>query len=219
MSDPWDRPPLARRGNRSEASLFESIGRALNAWEMVEAEMAHLYSAFITLERFDLASNLAYGEPNTFPLRAAALQRSACPHFCRYPSQEIEGEFRRLITLAERYSVRRNDIAHGTVRPFEWVITPATQETVLQVVPWYEDCSWCLIPPHYRPKNTGRDRGPAYLFTSWEINEFGKVFMNIAHAISNLSIWVIQHAPPSPYICPRPSALPYKVRDPRTRRG
>ena len=214
---PWDRPPLARQGNRSDRALFESIGRTLNAWEQIESELAHLYSAFLTGDRFDPAANLAYGIPNTIPLRLANIQKAAKPYSVQHPSQAVEAEFDRLAEMIEQYSARRNDIAHGIVRPFQWIITPKLEGLVM--FPTAES-SWCLIPPHYRPKRTRRDDYPAYLLTSREINALGSVFLKLTHALSSLSLWVIQHVPvPSGNIRPVPGALPYLVPIPRILRG
>jgi hypothetical protein len=210
--NPWDRPPLARQGNRSDRVLFESIGRTLNAWEQIESELAHLYSALLTGDRFDLPANLAYGVPNTIRLRLAGLQRVAKAHWVQRPSQEIEAEFERLSDLVDRYSDRRNDIAHGIARPFQWIVTPNLEGLVM--IP-SRNSAWYVIPPHYRPK-TEPGAYPAYLLTSREINAFGAVFLKITHALSNLSLWTIQHVPvPSGGIRPVPSALPYRVPVPR----
>jgi hypothetical protein len=215
--NPWDRPTLAQQGSRSDRALFESIGRTLNAWEQIESELAHLYSAMIAGHRFDMSANLVYGVPNTIQLRLAALQRAAKAHCVRHPSQEIEGEFERLSEMVERYSARRNDIAHGIARPFRWIITPKLEGLVMYP---NTESSWCLVPPHYRPKRTRPDSYPAYLLTSREINAFGSVFLKIAHALSNLSNWAIQYAPlPSGGTRPVPSSLPYMVPIPRILRG
>jgi hypothetical protein len=214
--NPWYRPPLARQGNRSDRVLFESIGRTLNAWEQIESELAHLYSAFLTGDRFDMSANLAYGEPNTIPLRLAKLHRVAKPHWVQHPSQEIEAEFERLSDLVDRYSARRNDIAHGIARPFQWIVTPNLEGLVMISS---RHSAWCVIPPHYRPK-TEPGAYPAYLLTSREINAFGAVFLKVTHALSNLSLWVIQHVPvPLGDIRPVPGSLPYLVPVPRILRG
>lgn len=57
MTDPWDRPPFPKRGHRSTLSLYVSIGRALNFWEMLEVALARLYSALSEQELFDERTN------------------------------------------------------------------------------------------------------------------------------------------------------------------
>lgn len=213
MPEPWDRPPLPKRGNRSDRVLFKSIGRALNAWEEVEISMAHLCAAFATGDRFDSQANHAYGEPSNFNARRDRLQHAAERYFLAHPSQDVEGEFCRLMRLATGYSARRNDIAHGHSLPIQWTVDPAARPSLLSIAGHHE---WCLVPPHFSAKKfTGKNR-PAYAFTSREVHQFGQVFWDIAHAVSNLSIWAIQHGP-SPYTRPQPSKLPYKVRHPKFR--
>ena len=217
MAEPWDRPPFPPHGNKSQRALFAAMGQTLNAWEEVEVSMAHLYSAFTTGDRFDAKANHAYGAPDNFRGRLGLLQEAALQHYIAHPSQEIEGECSRLLRFVTGYSARRNDIAHGHVLLAQWVIRiPGHPPPSLLSTAGEEQ--WCLVPPHFRAnKFTTRNR-PAYALTSWEIGEFGRVFWDLVHAFSNLAIWTIQHAPPSPYIRPQPSALPYNVRSPRTRR-
>jgi hypothetical protein len=217
MLAPWDRPPLPRRGNLSLPVLFESIGRTLNAWEEIEISMAHLHAACDSGNRFDERSGHEYGDPPNFRQRAAMLQESFCRYCCRRPSQEIEGEFMRLMRLVDGYSARRNDIAHGHVLWIDWAIRREPRRPLLEVAPYIE---WCVVPPHFRANKFTDDQRPAYALTSREINEYGKVFGDIAAAMSNLSIWTIQHAPvPLHGIRPRPGALPYTIRVPRIRKG
>ena len=217
MRDPWDRPPLARQGNRSDRSLFESLGRALNAWEEIEISMSHLYAAFVIGDRFEPHASHAYGEDANFNQRAAKLVRAAKAHFMRHPSQPIEGEFCRLMRLVRGYSARRNDMAHAHVLPIHFVVMPDSAKEAIALT---ENPQWCLVPPHFRANKFTTARRPAYAFSSWEINEFRLVFWDMAHAISNLSLVVsLVRFPPSRGIRPRPDALPRKVRVPRIRQG
>jgi hypothetical protein len=216
MADPWERPPFPKKGNRSQRVLFSAMGAALNAWEEVEVSLAHLYAALVTGDRFDPTASHAYGVPLNFSTRYAGLQTAAQDHFSRNPSQMIEGEFCRLMRLVTGYSARRNDIAHSHALHIHWVRNPLAPETLLSSD---ADLSWCLVPPFFKANKFTSENRPAYVFTSLEMNEYCDVFWDIARALSNLSIWAIQHVPASHYIRPQPSALPYKVRAPPIRRG
>lgn len=217
MARPWDRPAFPKRGNRSDRSLFEAIGRTLNAWEEIEISMSHLYAAFVASDRFEPRASHAYGEDGNFKQRAAKLERAAQKHFILHPSQPIEGEFSRLMYLVTGFSARRNDIAHAHILPVYFVIEPDTAQKLADLM---ENAQWCLVPPHFRADKFTVKRRPTYVLTSREINEFGLVFRDIAHAFSNLSLVVtLERAPPSRGMRPRPNALPYKVRDPRIRKG
>jgi hypothetical protein len=217
MPNPWDRPRIPKRGNKSDRSLFEALGRALNAWEEIEISMAHLYAEFTQSDRFEPEANLAYGEEANFNRRAAMLQRGAQEYFVRCPSQVVEGEFCRLMNLATGYSARRNDIAHSHVLPTHFIRIPDTSAEFLALE---ENPEWWLVPPHFRANKFTSRRLPAYAFTSSELNEFRKTFWDLAHAFSNLSLVVhLLRFPPSLGIHPKPAALPYRVRAPRTQRG
>ena len=216
MTDPWDRPPIPKRGNRSDKTLFEALGRTLNAWEEIEISMSHLYAAFSVYDRFDGTATHAYGVPANFRDRMTLLQRAADLHFIAHPNQEVEGEFHRLMRFAEGYSARRNDIAHSRASQIVWALP--MPDTAAEFVEIRDREEWCLIPPFFRAKKFTPDRRPTYAFTSRELNELGKVFWDIAHAFTNLSIMVSLHRyPPSRGIRPRPSVLPYMIRDPRIR--
>lgn len=214
--NPWDPPPFPKKGNASQKVLFAAMGAALNAWEEIEMSCAHLYAAFVTGDRFNYVASHAYGESLNFRDRFAMLQREAQKHFIAHPSQPIEAEFCRLAKLITGYSARRNDIAHAHALHIEWVRDPSSTNTLLS---YGSDLRWCLVPPFFKASKFTARKRPAYVLTSFEMNQYRDVFWDLAHALSNLSIWAIQHAPPSPYIRPRPSALPYKVRAPRIRKG
>jgi hypothetical protein len=214
MMNPWDRPPIPNRGNRSDRVLFEAIGRTLNAWEQVEAASAHLYSALLAGNPFDLSANRAYGEPTSFVQRSAGLQRAAQTYFTARPRQDLEAEFDRLVKLAIGYSARRNDIAHGLARFIHWVLEPASPEGLLTA----PTLQWCLVPPHFRKDKFTANNAPLYVLTSWEINEFGHVFWDIARGIANLSYWVLPPRRTLRGIHPLPDVVPYSVRVPRIRK-
>ncbi len=216
MANPWDRPPLSKRGNRSDRTLFAAIGRALIGWEEIEASMAHLYAAFTAADRFSLQEIRDYGKPANFKDRMAILQTSADNHFRSCPSQEIEGEFCRLKKLIDGYTGRRNDIAHSRVLYIQMVVEAESLDHLKSMV---DNLQWCLVPPFFRANKFTANNRPAYILTSWEINEFARVFWDIARALSNLSLWVLsQRSHASHGIRLQPGALPYKVRVPRIRK-
>jgi hypothetical protein len=161
MSHTWDRPPFPKRGN-TQRVLYEAIGRTLMAWEEVEGAFAHLYSAFLTGWPFDVEANRQYGEPLNFVHRIEGLRAIACRYFYKHPSQETEGEFDELLRLAQGWSGRRNDVAHGRARPSSWIIVSEKQGTQ----------RWCVIPPHFRGEKFAGEL-PAYIRSSREIVKLG----------------------------------------------
>ena len=181
MGNPWDRPPFPKDGNVSQRVLFESIGRALMAWEEVEGSLAHLYSAISTGSQFDEPSNKAYGNPDNFRERLGALRQNACRYFVKNCDQHREGQFAKIAELAEGFSGRRNDIAHGRARPIQWIL--GKPRSLLGDAPF----RWCIIPPHFRGNKFTPGNVPHYVLTSREINVFAGKFWDVAVLASDLA--------------------------------
>jgi hypothetical protein len=133
-------------------------------------------SAFLTGWPFAVEANQQYGEPLNFVHRIEGLKAVACRHFHKHPSQETEGEFDDLIRLAQGWSARRNDVAHGRARPSSWILESETQGTG----------RYCVIPPHFRAEKFTGER-PAYVLSSREIRAFGDAFWKLAHRVDDFA--------------------------------
>jgi hypothetical protein len=190
---PWDIPPFPKRGNASQNVLFESIGRALMAWEEIEGSLAHLYSAFSTDNQFNELSNREYGKPDNFWERLSVLDKAAKKYFIVHHDQKIEGEFSKLTEYAIGYAARRNEIAHGRARPIQWIYEPT--KSLLSIAPF----QWCIIPPHFRGKKFTKQNVPVFVYTSREINRFSEAFWDVARLANDLGR-KIDRPPPLPEI-------------------
>lgn len=182
MGKPWDIPPYPTRGNSSRV-LFESIGRALMYWEDMEGEFAHLYSTVSCGTAYDEKANREYGKGSIFAVRLRGLERMACRYFKKNSSQEREGKFLEIVSLATGYSERRNDIAHGRARFMHWILNPHSRKTLLTAE---HPLKWCVIPAHFKGDKFSADNKPEYILTSREINRFAKAFWDIAQKTSAL---------------------------------
>ncbi len=171
MADPWDIPPLAARGNKYPATLYAAVGRALSGWELLELQLARIYAAFVGVPPIEAIAMPAYRGATTFGGRAAVIEEAAERHFIKHPDQAIENDFKTLICDARNFASRRNDIAHGIVRPLWTGDTDA--ETFAELGMRIE---YVLAPATYKDKSFGPDRVPLYLFTSTEINRFKQHF-------------------------------------------
>jgi hypothetical protein len=179
MPEPWDPPPLPKRGNKSCRALYEAIGRALSTWEELETVLAGLYAALCGHSQFDPAANDGYGKELNFRSRLAALERAGCRYFMKNPDQTLEGELAWVIRNSAGYSQRRNDVAHGVVR----LLDP--RQGTLTSGPTH----WCLVPPHFRGTKFSTPRTPVYILTSREINGFATAFWPIyrrVHALAHI---------------------------------
>jgi hypothetical protein len=186
LSEPWDRPLIPKRGNVSQRVLFESVGRALMAWEEVEASLAHIYSALTRGTRFHAQANREYGIPDNFAQRLRGLEVKACRYFVHNPCQKTEGEFSEVVRLAVAYSARRNDIAHGVTRYIHWIVNPGSQESLLGLA-GIGTLQWCVIPPHFKGNKFTKRNRPSYVLTSREINRFAASFWDVARHASNFA--------------------------------
>lgn len=208
MTEPWDIPSFPKCGNKSQAVLFESIGRALMNWEELEGTLAHLYSAFVAKTRFNVAANREYGVPDKFAERLRGLDKCAQKFFIACHSQQLEGDFAKIIKYASGYSMRRNEIAHGRARPFQWVrggLYAGAHE-------------WCVIPAHFRAKKFTKADRPSYVYTSREINRFAAAFWEISLWANDLG-YRIETPQTWRDIPTRPEALKGKGRRRRGRSG
>lgn len=153
-------------------------------WEEFEAGLSHVYSAFCAPDRFNEAAMRKYGEPLNFVQRLKGLKTKGDDYFRRRPHQAKEGDFDSLVNLAENFSQRRNDIAHGVPRYIHWILDPNSPVTWLELAP---KIAWCVIPPHFKGNKFTKARQPAYVFTSREINYFAGHFWKLIQASARLA--------------------------------
>ncbi len=176
MANPWDPPAFPRRGDHSNKPLYESIGRTLSNWEEAESALSELYAAFKEKARYNRRAHHEYGAAASFIGRIHTLKQAACSYAVKYPSQDREGEFLSITKLIEGWVNRRNDVAHGLVRPIHVSRDGATSEI-----------EWCLVPPEFKEaKYIGRDR-PKHILSSHEIGSFGMHFLQIMHRVNSLT--------------------------------
>ncbi|TYL80174.1 hypothetical protein [Bradyrhizobium cytisi] len=185
---PHVRPPLPEKGDWSERALYESVGRALSAWETLESAYASLFGAFLSPSWYFLPPMRAYGSITGFRARAGMVKAAADAFFLESePTADTprqREEFRRLNDLVERFSDRRNDIAHAIVGPYTsplgyirgLALLPPTHATKKQK--FRED-----LPPHAAPHLR-----PIYAYTSAEIAFFANEFLALRKLVYSLSL-------------------------------
>jgi hypothetical protein len=168
----WDIPPLPPHGDPSEGVTYAAVGKAMTRWEGIEVEFAHLYSLLTGGDRFDLIKNREYGIPLNFRDRLKGLRGAASSYFLGEPDQRLEGEFCDMTKMAEKLSDRRNDIAHGIARPFQWILGQQASAEPGKLPP----LQWCVVPPHFKAAKYDHERLPKYVLTSVEIDWFSEQF-------------------------------------------
>jgi hypothetical protein len=117
--NPWDITPFSGHGDKFPNTTYEAVGRALSAWEELEVNLSHLFGVFSGKDPLSTETYASYGEERIFVQRADMLERLASSYFIIKPNQNLEGDFCHLICDTRCFSARRNDIAHGVVRPIQ----------------------------------------------------------------------------------------------------
>lgn len=111
MANPWDPLPKDKVGNKDSATLYAAVGRALSAWESLEANLGQMFG-------------LMSGSLSEVPARAYGVVASANGRlemakeaFACYPGRnepELVG-IGDLLKRVGKFIPRRNEIAHGIV--------------------------------------------------------------------------------------------------------
>jgi hypothetical protein len=188
MAAAWDIPPFDGRGDKTPNPTYEAVGRALSAWEEVEVSLSHLFGIFTGKDPLSLATYAEYGKPSIFSHRADGLQDAASVYFVRNPNQAHEAEFADLICDIRKFSARRNDIAHGIVRPI--VVGPpiSIPDDDPAGEPWLQmNYEYCLLPPTYAGRRFGLDRTPQYVLPAAEIMQFQAAFTRLLARVAQLN--------------------------------
>ena len=170
MSNPWDPPHLPKDGDPDIELTYAGVGNVMSQWEGVEVTLSHLYSHFVGKE-YQAEAMHEYGKPQTFRERLKILNQTANRYFC---DQVQEADFDRLTNELIGYSNRRNDIAHGIVRPCEWY-QPGSD--------FVETYTWWLVPAHYKPKKTDLVALPSYAYNRHLMDDIGQKILSLNHRL------------------------------------
>jgi hypothetical protein len=123
----WCRPLNPARGDPLESTIFEAVGRALTAWEELEATLGIMYSTAIGIGfNHSLPAIRAYGSVVAFKGRSDMIAAGLEAMFFMRPSgpmkTQLQADMAAVLTRAGQFSTRRNEIAHGVVgeHPNSW---------------------------------------------------------------------------------------------------
>jgi hypothetical protein len=180
MSNPWDRPPIAGRGDPHEYITYRSVGGFISQWENIEVELSHLYAIFIGKYFKAEAYDEYHDQSKTLKQRLSTLEEAARLYFVKHPDQSNEHDFEVLIEKVRGFSERRHEIAHGIVRPYhlfafmtEWS-DPYDKDTTRT----------CLVPPHYQRDWFGDLHLPLYVYTSIQIDSLSDKLIELLKEIN-----------------------------------
>jgi hypothetical protein len=164
MSDPWDIPPIPTKGDDDDSSTYAGIGMVISEWERIEVELSDIYGMFVGVFGGDTRRTMReYGEPRIFEERIKGLLAKAERYFQRYPHQEKEGAFCKIVCIARKFAARRGDLAHCVVTRSNWWPPPDIYSP--------SPVAYCAVPPHYAGKKFDPNNMPTYVYTSKEMIE------------------------------------------------
>ena len=132
MSKPWDVPSFPPTTTNHVEPIYCGVGKVLSSWEGIEEQLSRVYSfACGKPDQRETISN--YGTERIFVTRLQKLKEQAATLFKKIHSQEIEGKFDNIIEHLVGFSGRRNEVAHGIVRPIQIYTAFANQHELLPV--------------------------------------------------------------------------------------
>jgi hypothetical protein len=163
MNRPWDAPDFPPTITDQVEPIYCGVGRVLTSWEGIEEQLSRLYS--FASGRPDERETIAkYGSERIFVNRLHKLKMEASALFSKIHSQEIEGEFDSIVELLIGFSGRRNEVAHGIVRPIQIYTAFATLQDFRPRTNY-----WALVPPSYQWKGHSINAMPPYAYGAHEL--------------------------------------------------
>jgi hypothetical protein len=167
----WPGDRGATKGDTERDTLLAAVGFALSTWEMMEEELADIFTTLIGAK---WGATRAYGSVNNFYGRADMLETAAETFFYEAtigrikiagPDREVaqtQPDFIELMKHCRQFTARRNDIAHG--RYFH-----------------HPELGYFLRPPRYNSKKFDFEQHMfgSYSYTSVEINTYRDHFSRL----------------------------------------
>jgi hypothetical protein len=193
MSDPWDIPPFPPHGDDDADDTYKMVGRCLTEWEETEYLLSQLYSQFRG-NPAHVPTMRQYGQPTIFAERTKILRTTFKAFITKHPNQNVEGDFDDLMQRITRFADRRNEIAHGVVRPLQWVLPRLSEYEAIRNDP----LQYALIPPLYTNKKLDALNRPTYIYTANELTQFYMFFHELGAEALHFQIVIDGMRHPSP---------------------
>src|SRR5258708_24344922 len=179
MSNPWDVPPIPEKGASSPDPLYQAVGKAITGWELVEQAIGVLFT-FVTTGKFFDASGpalRAYGSIVGTSARIHMVRAAVESWGQQYSSCPLLETCNALLNECERWSARRNDIAHGRV------------DNLIDAAP----NGWMLFPGLYNTKKRSIEGKSRYRYTVEHIEEYALAFLDLHNRMnectSAMDVW------------------------------
>jgi hypothetical protein len=178
---PWDRRPWPDKGTKSLRNMYAAVGRTLSQWERHEFALSRLFTALVT-SRDSLPAARAYCAVRTFEGRADMLRAASAAYFLLWPEQDLQKQFKIILSHAASFSPRRNDIAHGVVDYHEKLPYPTTNLRKPRKTQTY-----ALYPSYANFKDRAVTGVPEYCYTEVELDYFYGEFLKLVEPAFTLA--------------------------------
>lgn len=188
----YDPPPLPKKGEWSEQALYESVGRALTAWERFDRCLGILFHAFVSPTLYHLPIERAYGTVSSFAGKVDMAEAAAEAYFLSAPDEKNEEDWRIIKRDAMKFATIRNNIAHGAVTDYT---CPAGHVSGL-----------ALLPSEFATKKTtlrgdidlnvawaAKITEPKYAYGCAEIDFFAKQFNALQTPVRSLQGRIVRY--------------------------
>lgn len=170
MPNPWDVPKPEPVGTPNADQLYNAIGRALSAWEPVEAACARIFAYLVSapMEWHEISPAMrAFGTVISFPGRKEMIEAAAKAYFhLNQPIAHYEDHISDALAEANNFAARRNEIAHGAVRE---VIDHNTKRSI----------GFYLVPSLFNPKKFPITMVPTFQYVEKNILYFRQEFTKL----------------------------------------
>lgn len=185
----WAIPDPPAEGNLNPDEIYVEIGKALHQWENVEDALSVMFDELVggsALAEEPSPAMRAYGAITGFRSRTDMLRAAAECYFHqrlralkaqdeaeKTTIEELQNTTERLISEAQGWSARRNDVAHA-------MVVHSTDSRQVN--------DYVLVPPSYNSKKYDVDilAEPTYTYNAEQIRAFASQFRRIAHEVAAL---------------------------------
>lgn len=178
IHDYWNAPQPQDYGDKSNDTVFKSVGYALTTWEQIETALSRMFQLFT--ESGSDAAVRAFGAISSAAGRREALEMAAEIYASKKYTNFPVDDLRLLMSHIGKASGKRNEIAHGIVTSFildgkdhGFFLVPASyisRKNEAKTLEWWNKMS------STSQENQFDVFGSKYRYTSSDIDHFSGLF-------------------------------------------
>lgn len=177
--------PIALKGTKTAEEIYQSVGKALTHWEILEDSMAVLFNKLSRPQSLSSVSQRIYLSETAPSSRRKLIKTAASAYFEFFENRELELKTNEIIKIYESGSNRRNEIAHGFVAG--------------HINPNKEGFSGYYLGPHFNSiRKRDRKFRPKYLITNNEIEIFVNDSNSIRGQVNEIQYEIVENWRKSP---------------------